>query len=70
MQRPEPSAVPTTIQAMVPRAEVARRLGLSVREVGRIERRALLKCRDALQSRGLSYRALLDLISTPNQENE
>jgi hypothetical protein len=46
-------------------AEVAAAMGLSRAQVMRLETRALLKTRAALEARGLGYRELLALISPP-----
>jgi len=51
------------------RAQIARNLGISETEVRRIEARALLKARAALERQGLSFRQILALL-TPNQTDQ
>ena len=68
MQHPCKHPAPMPLTAVLSRAVVARNLGISESEVARIERRALLKARDMLERRGLSFKSLLALISNPTDQ--
>lgn len=50
-------------------SQVAADMGISVAEATRLERSALLKARDALERRGLTFRELLSLLYPPTSDH-
>ena len=62
---------PPARSALLPvlsQAQVAKNLNLSVAQVARIERVALLKARAEFERRGLNFRAVLAILSSPTND--